>query len=96
MAVGTPEQGSKNGAPPAAPRAAGPREKMQSGVEAGRDKGTAHAEPEGGIEEEPHNPVALGVAFLAVLILVLGVLFILNQTRCDPLFSDIARTKACR
>ncbi len=89
-------RGSKSGAPPATPLAAGLREKMQSGVEADRDEGTAQAEPERRIEEETHNPVALGVAFLVVLILVLGGLFILNQTRCDPLFSDIAHTRACR
>jgi hypothetical protein len=47
------------------------------------------------MEEEPPNPVALGLAFL-VLILILGGLFIVNQMRCDPLFSDAARTRTCR
>jgi hypothetical protein len=48
------------------------------------------------MEEEPTNSVALGLAFLVVLILILGGWFIVNQVRCDPLFSDVARTQVCR
>jgi hypothetical protein len=90
MTDGARERKSKSGPSP---------EKTRSGIEADCDQATeACAEQGHYIEEEPRNLIALCLGALVVLILVLGALFIVNQTRCNPLFSDagLSRSQACR
>lgn len=48
--------------------------------------------------EETHNPLALGLGLLVVVILFVGTWFVVNALTCDPLFSDagLSHSRACR
>ncbi len=48
--------------------------------------------------EETHNPLATWLGFLVVVVLLLGTWFVINQIKCDPLFSDagLSHSRACR
>jgi hypothetical protein len=49
-------------------------------------------------EEEAQNPLALGLALAVILALLLGSWFLINQLKCDPLYSDagLSHSRVCR
>lgn len=93
------ERDLKSGASAATQRWVERRAKMRATDAADRDpRLEMRAEQERHIEEEPNNPVALGLGLLVVLVLLFGSWFIINQMHCNPLYSDagLSRSHACR
>ncbi len=93
------ERDVKSGASPATQRWVERRAEMRAADAADRDEAReTRAEQERHIEEEPNSPLALCLGLLVVLMLLFGSWFIINQMRCNPLFSDagLSRSHACR
>lgn len=93
------ERDVKSGASLATQRWVERRAEMRAADAADRDKALEmRAEQERHIEQEPDNPVALGLGLLVILSFLIGSWFIINQMRCNPLYSDagLSRSQACR
>lgn len=102
MTNGPPDPGSKSSTPKSATSARPRLVARRDDVQAGRgEREQARKRPEGEGrqgEDASLNPRALVLGLVVLLALIFGTLFIINQMRCDPLYSDtgLLQPNKCR